>query len=202
MNEPENSPLESMSQQDGIQPQAGTPEASPKKSKRVWIIIAAAAVLFVLVGYIAYWDANLSPKAKMERETERAIQEYQRFVSDFEAAMKNDTYGGATPQETLDMFIAALKAGDTDLASKYFALETDEKSPDYLTRKKWEDGLQRTKQSGKIPEVIAMLEKVEPAGSLMEGYFGFEVRSENGTLIADINMQLNKYSKVWKIEGM
>lgn len=36
---------------------------------------------------------------------------------------KADTYGGTTPEETFGMFLDALKAGDVDLASKYFVLD-------------------------------------------------------------------------------
>ncbi|OGN05761.1 MAG: hypothetical protein A2750_04220 [Candidatus Yanofskybacteria bacterium RIFCSPHIGHO2_01_FULL_45_42] len=67
----------------------------------------------------------------------------------------NDTYGGKTPEETYDLFIDALKAGDVELASRYFVLESQDnwmitldkyKQGDYLdnfleelknTRNKW-----------------------------------------------------------------
>ena len=38
-----------------------------------------------------------------------------------------DIYGGDTPEETLEMYIKALKAGDMELASKYFRLEDQKK---------------------------------------------------------------------------
>jgi len=50
--------------------------------------------------------------------------------------------------------------------------------------------------------VINILSKAKPAGSVMENYFGFEVRDENRELIVDINMKFNPYSKVWKIESL
>lgn len=37
-----------------------------------------------------------------------------------------DTYGGNTPQETLDMFIEAVEKGDYELASKYFVIPKQE----------------------------------------------------------------------------
>jgi len=36
--------------------------------------------------------------------------------------MSEDTYGGKTPEETLNLFIEALKKEDLELASKYFVL--------------------------------------------------------------------------------
>ena len=50
----------------------------------------------------------------------------QRYIASVEvlkAEYKNDTYGGATPEETLQMFIKAFQAGDLELASKYFVAE-------------------------------------------------------------------------------
>ncbi len=37
-----------------------------------------------------------------------------------EALEKADTFGGKTPEETIDLFISALKLGDIQLASKYY----------------------------------------------------------------------------------
>lgn len=43
----------------------------------------------------------------------------QMEVDDYKSAMA-DTYGGKTPQETLQMYIDAVEKGDYELASKYF----------------------------------------------------------------------------------
>jgi hypothetical protein len=55
------------------------------------------------------------------------------------AAEAADVYGGTTPQETWSLFVAALEAGDTDLAAKYFVVEKQEK---------WKDILKKGKESG------------------------------------------------------
>lgn len=50
----------------------------------------------------------------------------QRFIASLEKIKdqyRNDQYGGATPEETLQLFIKAFKAGDLELASKYFVIE-------------------------------------------------------------------------------
>ena len=44
---------------------------------------------------------------------------------DYRIAMA-DTYGGKTPQETLQMYIGAVEKGDYELASKYFIGEKQE----------------------------------------------------------------------------
>ncbi|MBI4130673.1 hypothetical protein HY468_05120, partial [Candidatus Roizmanbacteria bacterium] len=74
----------------------------------VWflVIVGVGAAVF---SYGAYFN----PEAR-ER---RMLLEY---FDNLEDEYRNDTYGGATPEETLALFIAALEAGDIELASKYF----------------------------------------------------------------------------------
>jgi len=74
--------------------------------------------------------------------------QYMKKVADLETRLlemeKQDNFGGATPQETFDAFVEALKAGDTELASRYFVINdqknelrelaklSDEQLSDYL----------------------------------------------------------------------
>jgi hypothetical protein len=136
----------------------------------------------------------------MFAEQERVYKEAeQKYI----AAMTADTYGGKTPQETLDMFIDALRKDNTELASKYFALETNENDAEnYLTRKKWEQAIAKAKEDGKLSQIVEILSKAQPAGSAFKNSFGFEVRDENNQLIVDIGMVFNTYTKVWKIESL
>jgi len=50
-----------------------------------------------------------------------------------------DTYGGATPEETYDLFIDALKDRDVELASKYFVLESQDNWLETLSKLKEND---------------------------------------------------------------
>ena len=59
--------------------------------------------------------------------------------------MKNDTFGGATPEETLALFIEALEAEDVELASKYFL-------PD--DREEMKSDLEKAKQEQQLSQVI------------------------------------------------
>jgi len=178
--------------------------SSPQKSKsKYWkFAVGFLGIIILVAGGYFVWNKYLSPEAKSNRETERNYQKYLDWQKNYEDAMKNDTYGGKTPEETLKMFIDALKKGDAELASKYFMLEDDTNDPNYLTRKKWEDGISAKKESGAILDIINVLSRARVAGSVMDGYYGFEARDSNGEIIADINMRLNTYSQVWKIESM
>src|SRR3989344_5111428 len=174
-------------------------------SKKHYIILAALFILLAAggLGGYWYWTNYLSPEALEAKKAAGDVEKFFAAQKAFEDAMKADTFGGKTPRETMDMFIDALKKGDVELAAKYFELETNDMDPNYLTRKKWEDGLKRAKEENKLGETIALLEKAEPAGSAGEGLFGFEIKKiDDGSVEADINMHLNKYSNVWKIESL
>ncbi len=85
-----------------------------------------------------------------------------------------DTYGGKTSDETLGLFVASLRAGDIELASKYFALDSD------LPRDNWVKTLTIFKEQGLLDEMVRDIEK-DP--NLVE-------------------LKLNEYSGIWKIENL
>ena len=61
-------------------------------------------------------------------------QKAMRYYKDLERQYAEDTYGGSTPEETLQLFIDALKAGDIDLASKYFVVEKQKEQREFLEK--------------------------------------------------------------------
>ncbi|MDP3991334.1 MAG: hypothetical protein Q8P66_00240, partial [Candidatus Colwellbacteria bacterium] len=97
----------------------------PKRSNFWKFLIAFAAIILLVIAGYWLWNNRLSPEAKESREMQanydRAIAHQQQF----EEAMKNDTYGGKTPEETLQLFIDALRKDDIELAYKYFILKED-----------------------------------------------------------------------------
>ena len=170
----------------------------PKKSIFWKFMIAfAAIILLVLAGYWL-WNNRLSPEAKESREMQanydRAIAHQQQL----EEAMRNDTYGGKTPEETLQLFTEALRKNDIELAYKYFILEENgERDP------KWREGLIKTKDAGKLQEVADSLSGAEPdlTGRAYENDYKFSVY-KNNEFEGYIDMELNQYSGVWKIESL
>ena len=83
---------------------------------RHWSIVF---ILAVLAGLIIWVMLNLGPWLRSWQD-ERAAKSAQEQL---EKLYREDKYGGKTPEETFDMFIAALEQGDIELASKYFVLE-------------------------------------------------------------------------------
>ncbi|MBI3019760.1 MAG: hypothetical protein HYY60_00320, partial [Parcubacteria group bacterium] len=96
--------------------------------------------LLIIGAALLVWAATvyLSPEARKARDANEYLERLQ-------AEYKNDTYGGATPEETLSLFIAALEKGDIELASKYFLPEDRE---EILVQ------IQSSKNGGKLGEAI------------------------------------------------
>ncbi len=157
--------------------------------------------VFLFIGGLAYvWQKWLSPNAQVRWKYDL----YQKFYVDrYENAMREDVWGGETPQETLDLFIEALKNNDIELAAKYFALNTNENSEYYLTRKEWEEAVRKTKEEKGFEQIILDLEKAKFQSESKEmGSSWFVTFNEDGSLKQDILFTFNKYSGVWKVESM
>jgi len=78
----------------------------------------------------------------------QALQEVKRI----EKEIADDPYGGDTPEETLRLFIDALKKGDTDLAAKYFV---------YGEQEEWREDLAMIKDKGLLDAMMRDLERVK-----------------------------------------
>ncbi|MDI6821171.1 MAG: hypothetical protein QMD65_03275 [Patescibacteria group bacterium] len=170
----------------------------PKKSKKVFII---ASIVIILVSFFT-WLLFLNSKFNNQMQVEESYVKARKSLSNFDEAMRNDTYGGKTPEETLNLFIEALKKDDLALASKYFLLETNLEDKNYLTNNKALSALLDLKNQNKIQYVINLLSNAVPATkpSLYGGDYNF-VAYEGKILVSEINMELNNYSKVWKIQS-
>ncbi len=177
-------------------PPAGE-HASGSITKKKWFIVALVAV-FVLAFLLA-WTLWLSPDAKKYHADRANYELAMNAIATYENAMKNDTYGGKTPQETLDLFIDALKNNDLDLAAKYFILEESGK-PDL----EWNEDLKRMKELNELGLFIDFLSKAKPypEDRLYEGDYKFISENDKGELELYIDFEFNKYSGVWKIDGL
>lgn len=141
-----------------------------------------AAGLFVVYGTSFYaYKKYQNEEVKRQAGIERLNKLYE-----------NDTYGGKTPEETLALFIDALKKGDTDLASRYFVIDKQEE---------WKKNLERIKSANQILAMINDIKKLNSKYPLVRGddnRFIFEAFNESKELIlqADIGRGSNG---IWKI---
>src|SRR3989338_1604135 len=88
----------------------------PCQAVKIFFIV----FVFILIAVVSYIAGIL---VKYRLDTRKADKSVERFHGSLEEPYKNDTYGGKTPEETWAMFLDALKKGDIDLASKYFAVD-------------------------------------------------------------------------------
>lgn len=88
-------------------------------------------------GYYA-WSWNYYYRNAPERTGRDMIfmWHWKMYTEGMRKAYAEDTYGGDTPEETLKLFVDALKAGDVELASKYYIPEKQKEVYEQLTKSK------------------------------------------------------------------
>ncbi len=150
---------------------------------------AGGGILIALVGLgtlfgIRYLRARNDPAY----QNERAAYEYVAQEKQLIQQMKDDPYGGETPEQTLGLFIDALKKGDTDLASKYFVVGEQEK---------WRRELEEGKEKGFLEQAVKDLEKTKVTKRDDAAFFSLV--DENNLVISELIMQKNQLNKKWKI---
>ncbi len=180
------------------------------KKKKLIFFFSLILLFSISIGiYFRYYfeisSKNQIKKSALYIDIETENRKREEREKDFIAAMKADVYGGKTPEETLKLFIEALKAGDVELASKYFYLETDSQDPNYLTRKKWEDYLYDLKSKNLLQIMAEDIERdAKPLTSEVNEnkIFRFGLFNEDGTVGVSIDLKFNPYSRVWKIKSL
>ncbi len=118
-----------------------------KKHKIFWGIVLILFAIFAFEsGIVVYKSWNDTQKIK------RLAEDLEKYERDLEAKKTADTIGGNTPQETLNMFIKAVEAGNYELASKYMVIEEQEKWKEDLSTAKNVDFLLNNLKEGLMKE--------------------------------------------------
>lgn len=157
------------------------------KSSYFKFVGAFAAIIAVAVGGYLIWDNFFKYDIN---------EVYKKAEADYVAAMTADTYGGKTPQETLDLFVAALHSGDVELASKYFLIREE------VPREEWVKYLSSVKEKGLLTKMADdIVRDAKPFGNPPQNEFYFGLFDNDGTVVIPIDMRFNKYSGIWKIES-
>lgn len=138
------------------------------------IVAVAMAGLYFLNYYF-------SPEQKALRE----FKELERLYAE-------DTYGGSTPEETLQLFIDALKAGDIELASKYFVVEE---------RGEWLGNLNKIESNGFLQAMISDLNRPKNKYNVSDGQVGFDIANDKKEIALTILIGRSS-NGVWKIIDM
>lgn len=138
------------------------------------IVLLGAGILYG-IQYLRYRN---SPEYQVQIELEKLEKMY-----------AEDPYGGETPEETLRLFIDALKNGDTDLAAKYFVLDKQEE---------WREDLSKIKEKGLLGEMIKDLEREKYQYSISDGQVAFDIANDQKEAILSIGLGRGPNGK-WKI---
>ena len=122
----------------------------------------------------------------------------------YEYVLSKDTFGGKTPEETLSLFITAVKEGNFLLASKYFF---EDNSKCNFAREKAFNGLQLLREKDELNKIISLVESsipnLEGGKEVANLDFGeMEVRnSQEKFSLGSIGIVFNQYGGVWKIKS-
>ncbi len=156
-------------------------ELKPKRSWWKFAIGVVGVVVLVIVGYVG-WQAV--DQWRGERQIQQLARDLEKTEEEIYQAQLADTYGGQTPQETLQLYIVAVEKGDYELASKYFVIENQSKELESF------EGA----TSDEVSKYVLVLDDVLDNGgeySRDKSYFSF-----NGSILTRMTLYP---SGVWKI---
>lgn len=188
--------------------------------KRVgWVLLGLLAVMWA-IGFFAPEFTEAIPErlpawiqGKIEARKQATLD---AEIDKIREKYKNDLDGGKTPEETLDLFIEALKAGDIEKASKYYELsvqgnalaslkEEMSKQGDLHQSIKYfsdvrgsNDKICNKEYTGCGFEYNYFTEKDETVPFGKAGDMLFVPAGSESSKFTDVG--LNPYSKVWKIK--
>ncbi|MBI5913325.1 hypothetical protein HY839_02690 [Candidatus Azambacteria bacterium] len=153
----------------------------PKALKIAGIAIGALAVFLITAFYGLSWYGEWSLRQDVARIIEQQNRPY-----------LEDTYGGKTPKETLELFIAAVEKEDFTLASKYFVLSK---------QREWESGLGKIKERNNLNLLLEKMYKMEDRGFLGPDSFQMAAKDEKGVFMTFISF-IKYPSGIWKIQEL
>ena len=177
-------------------------ESPKKKSKlpskrRLFVVFGIIALIVIAVLLIQYFE----PEAVERREGRKNTEEFVELYEGWQRQLSEDTYGGETPQETLNMFIEALRNEDLELASKYFAPEMDEENPEKMTLQGHLEYLQGIKEKGFIQRMADEFENFDKNFRWSENSHWFVFYNNDGSTEFRVCIDLSENSGLWKIEN-
>ena len=155
-------------------------------NKHFWKFLAGLFGILAL-GFLAIYGTALYDNSGTFRDwwnARKAQNEYEALKKLYE----EDTYGGKTPEETLALFVDALKKGDMDLAAKYVFIDDQEKV---------RADLLQARTTGNLDEVIERLLSLRQS-KLDKDQAWFVITDENRIVQYSVLLGKNP-NELWKI---
>jgi len=147
------------------------------------------ALLAVLIFYGPSVFKNISEFREAKRAGEAAKEKAQKDYEELKRLYEEDTYGGKTPEETLALFIDALKRGDTDLASKYFVIDKQDE---------WRGRLKEIKNKHLLTAMVGDLERKKHRNQISDGQVAFSIANDKNQVALTILVGKGA-NGIWKI---
>ncbi len=149
-----------------------------RNKKLIWTGVILAALILSVIGW-QYWQYIHS-----------TYYQQMKAVKALEKLYADDTMGGKTPEETLALFLEAVKKEDFDLASQYAIFDL---------RQEVHKSLNEIKDNNKIDLLVGDLgtAKIE-VDEAFQGYVNSVVYRNGKRLGSVLTMSKNK-SEIWKI---
>jgi len=92
-------------------------------NKKLKLWAGLAVIVILIVGFVWWWRYYRPYDITVGWENVTNDADVYRYARSLVSAYEKDTVGFDTPEATFDAFREALKAGDYELASKYFVVE-------------------------------------------------------------------------------
>lgn len=165
------------------------------KNQRFFLFFGGIIIIIVAIVFFSNFATKGAVKEFVVREegSFTSPQDYLDYVEQYKQAQSKDTYGGKTPEETLSLFVDALKKGDTELASKYFILDKQDEMAKELSVGKQNDVLKL---------LIGDLEKEKKGIQMSENQYRFRTYDKDGAAEFSFDLILNESTNIWKIESL
>ena len=160
------------------------------KKNLIWVVIIL--IILVVGAYFLFFQKN-DEFVVRDKDSFTSQQDVLDYFEQYKQAQSKDTYGGKTPEETLSLFVDALKKGDTKLASKYFILDKQEEMAKELSVGKQNDVLKL---------LIGDLEKEKKGIQMSENQYRFRTYDKDGAAEFSFDLILNESTNIWKIESL
>lgn len=154
--------------------------------KKIWLSVGLL-VLLILIILGVIWG----PKVFSFYWYEYLSQKYLAEFEEIELSYKVDKNGGSTPQETLDLFVSALRAKDAKLAASYFVPEK---------RGEMEGAIKNWEKNKRIEFIISELNKV--SFFIEDDSCIGESINEKKEVELSVYLIKNKFSQKWLIESL
>lgn len=151
----------------------------------------------LLIGFIGIPAVGQYMQKQEDAMRVEQIATNERLMNELQERLKNDKNGGATPEETLKLFTAALKKGDIEQAEKYFVIEPQERREMLIGR------LEEIREEGKFETLLGYLNELDYMPKSSDEQVAI-FRNLNKEGMADLSIEItkDKYSTVWKIESL